>query len=243
MSRILRMEWTKLCTATGVGWYALGIVAGTVVAGALACVTTHSSHCAPRPCTVDAIRVSLSGIYVGQMPAVVLAILVVGNEYDSMTIRTTLAASPRRIAVVVAKAGVSAAFVLAASALALAAALITARLILPSRGFTAAHGYASLLSLADGPTRHAYLGTLVRIGLVALLGLGVAVIVRHTGAAITTTMGLLYLPPIVALFVTDPPWPSRIRRYAPMTADLRLLAAYAVAAVVVGAILFWRRDA
>ena len=47
----------------------------------------------------------------------------------------------------------------------------------------------------------------------------------------------------VALFVTDPIWQERIRRYAPLTADGRLLAAYAGGALVLGAILFRRRDA
>ena len=242
MNRILRMEWTKLRTDPGTRWSALALIGGTVAASALACATADALHCAPRPCTVDATRISLTGVYLGQIPAVVLAILAVGNEYDSMMIRTTLAASPRRTALVVAKAAVTTMVVLAASAVALAATLAAARFILPARGFTPVNGYPALLSLADGATRHAYLKTVLYTGLVALLGLGLALIARHTGAAVTTTLGLLYVAPIVALLVTDPLWTERIRRYAPMTADLRVLAIYSGGALVVGTILLWRRD-
>jgi ABC-2 type transport system permease protein len=242
MSRTLRMEWTKLRTDPGVVWYALAFIAGTVAVTALACATTGPHDCTPRPCTVDAARISLSGLYLGQVPAVVLAVLVISNEYDSMMIRTTLAASPRRIALVLAKAAVTAVVVLTTAVVALAAALLTARLMLPARGFTAANGYPSLLSLADGPTVRAYLGAMTDTGLIALLALGLALITRHTAAAITTALGLLYVAPIVALFVTDPLWQDRIRRYAPMTAEPRVLAAYAAGGLVVGAMLFSRRD-
>jgi ABC-2 type transport system permease protein len=86
--------------------------------------------------------------------------------------------------------------------------------------------------------------------------------VRNIGAAIATSLGLLYTTPIAALFVTDPLWQGRIRRYSPMTAGLAIqntaaqpgqslepwaglgvLAAYAGVAAVVGAVLFRRRDA
>ena len=85
---------------------------------------------------------------------------------------------------------------------------------------------------------------------------------RHGGAALTTTLGLLYVAPVVALFVTDPLWQERIRKYAPMSAGLAVqdtvvpstspigpwaglgvLAAYAGEAIVTGAILFRYRDA
>jgi len=243
LSRIVHMEWTKLRTDPGSRWYALAVVGLTVAATVTACATTDIRDCAPRPCTVDTLRISLTGAWIGHVPAAVLAILVVGNEYDSGLIRTTLAASPRRIAIAVAKAGLGAAVALSGSAAGLALSVATARVMLPRRGFTVANGYAALPSLADGPTRSAYLDAVSATGLVAVLALSLALIARHTATAITTTLGLLYLAPLVALFVTDPVWQERIRRYAPLTADGRVLAAYAGGALVLGAILFHRRDA
>jgi ABC-2 type transport system permease protein len=243
MSRIVHMEWTKLRTDPGTRWYLLAIVGLTVAATATACATTDIRDCAPRPCTVDTVRLSLTGGWVGHIPAAVLAILVVGHEYDTGLIRTTLAASTRRIAIVGAKAGLSAAVVVVASAVGLATSLATARVMLPRRGFTAANGYPALPSLVDGATRSAFLHAVLTTGLVALLGLGLALIARHTATAITTTLGLLYLAPVVALLVPDPVWQERIRHYAPLTANGRLLAAYAGGVLVLGAILFRRRDA
>jgi ABC-2 type transport system permease protein len=256
------MEWTKLRTDPGTRWCTLALIAGTLAVSTLASWTTDALDCAPRPCTMDATRISLSGVYLGQIAAVVLAVLAISREYESMMIRTTLAASPRRSPLLLGKAGVAVATVAAIAILAGAATLITARLIMPGQGFTPANGYPLVLSLADEPTRRAYLGTVLYLSLVALLSLGIAAIVRHTGAAIATTLGLLYVTPIAALFVTDPLWQGRIRRYSPMTAGLAiqtttaqtgqpiapwvglgLLAAYAGAAVVAGAILFHRRDA
>jgi ABC-2 type transport system permease protein len=240
---IFHMEWTKLRTDPGSRWYVLAVVGLTVATTATACATTDIRDCAPRPCTVDTVRIGLTGAWIGYVPAAVLAILVISHEYDTGLIRTTLAASPRRVAIVLAKAGLGAAVTLAASAVGLALSMATARLMLPRRGFTAANGYPALPSLSDGPTRSAYLTAVSATGLVALLGLGLALIARHTATAITITLGLLYLAPVVALFVTDPVWQDRIRRYAPLTADRWLLAAYAGGALMFGAILFRRRDA
>jgi ABC-2 type transport system permease protein len=249
------MEWTKVRSDPGTRWNVAGLLAATIAVSALACWAADPLHCAPRPCTLDTTRISLTGVYLGQIPAVVLAVLIVTAEYDSMMIRTTLTAVPRRIAVLAAKAAVLLATVAVSAAAALTATWATARLVLPARGFTPLHGYASELSLADGPTRRAYAGTVLYFGLIAILGMGMALIVRSTGAAITTTLGLLYGGPVMSLFVTDPVWQERIRQYAPMSAGLSVqtshrpwvgigvLAAYAAAAAVIGAILFRRRDA
>jgi ABC-2 type transport system permease protein len=217
--RIVHMEWTKLRTDPGTRWYVLAVVGVTVATTATACATTDIRDCAPRPCTVDTVRIALAGAWIGYAPAAVLAILVIGHEYDTGLIRTTLAASPCRVPIVIAKAGLGAAVATAASAIGLALSVATARVTLPHRGFTAVNGYPALPSLFDGPTRSAYLHAVSATGLVALLGLGLALIARHIATAITTTLGLLYLAPVVALFVTDPVWQERIRRYAPVTAD------------------------
>jgi ABC-2 type transport system permease protein len=267
MRRALRMEWTKLGTDPGTRWWALALFITTVGGGVLAASTTHGLDCAPRPCTLDAARISLSGVWIGQIAAVVLAVLAAGAEFESMMIRTTLAAVPWRTLVVAAKGCVVAAAVAGVATAGLAATLVVARILLPTRGFTGANGYPRLLSLAAEPTRRAYLGSVAYLILVAVLGLGVTLAVRHTGAAISTVLGLLYGAPVANLFITDPAWQHRIRRYSPMMAGLSIqdtvavggsgagtraiapwtglgvLAAYAALAVLVGALLFHRRDA
>jgi ABC-2 type transport system permease protein len=248
------MEWTKLRTMPGTGWSLLALVAFTVAVGALAAASVDTAHCAPR-CEEDTARLTLAGVYLGQVAVVALAAQAVTAEYDAMMIRTTLAASPRRGTVLAAKALVVTAVVLGAGLLGVLGSWLAGRGILPGNGYPA-------LSLADEPTRRAFLGTVLYLGLIALLSLGVGAIVRHTAGAITAVLSALYVVPIVALLVSDPLWRDRLLKYAPMSAGLAiqatkgldalpvgpwaglgLLAGYAAAAVVSSAVLFKIRDA
>lgn len=239
------MEWTKVRTDPGTPWWALALILTTVAVGALTVATTDPLDCMPRPCTLDGTRLSLTGVYVGQIAAVVFAARIFADEYSAANIRQTLMACPRRGVVFAAKAGIVTITVAATAFVALGATYLTARGI-----------------PAGEATRRAYLGSVLYLCLVALLGLAVGAIVRHGGAAIATALSLLYVTPIASLFVTDPLWQARIRRYSPMTAGLAIqdtvahgaqpigpwaglgvLAAYTGAALVVGVVLFYRRDA
>jgi ABC-2 type transport system permease protein len=151
--------------------------------------------------------------------------------------------------------------VLAAGTLGVLGSLAAGRAILPGNGFTAANGYPPL-SLADGPTLRAAAGTVLYLGLVALLSVGVGTAVRDSAGAIVTVLTLLYVVPMIATFVTDPQWHERLEKLAPMTAGLMIqatrdlerlplrpwaglavLAAYAGAAMLLGVVLFATRDA
>ena len=192
-----------------------------------------STSCA-RGC--DATALALSGVYLGQSAVVVLAVLAITGEYHTGLIAVTLAAVPRRLTVFAAKATVVTATVLLAGSPAVAGSLLAGRILLPGNGFTAA------LSVADGPTLRTAAGTVLSLALVALLSFGLAAAVRHTATALTVVFGLLYLASILANLVTVEPWHTRIERLAPMTAGPGVLAAYAGAALVLGAVVFTIRD-
>ena len=66
----------------------------------------------------------------------ILAVLAVSAEYSTGMIRITLAAMPRRVTVLAAKAAVVTALILAAGAVAVAGSLLAGWLILPGHGFT-----------------------------------------------------------------------------------------------------------
>ncbi|WP_223291219.1 ABC transporter permease subunit [Streptomyces avicenniae] len=254
----LRAEWTKLRTAGGAGWLCLLAVALTVGVG---CGTARAVRCPDAGCGQDAVRLAMTGVTVGQAVVAVLAVLVVSGEYGTGMIRTTLTAVPNRLAVLGAKATVVTTVVLASGTVAVLASLLAARHILPGNGFTEAHGYAPL-SLADGPTLRAAVGSVLYLGLIAGLGLGVATAVREAGTAIGIVLGLLYLFPVVGQVVNDPEWQDQLQRIAPMTAGLAVqatvdlpgmpigpweglgvLAAWTTAALLVGGLLLRRRDA
>jgi ABC-2 type transport system permease protein len=255
----LRAEWTKVRTVPETGWL---VAATAVLTVAVAAAVVAVTRCAPgTACTADTTKLSLTGIEVGQAVVAVLAVLAIGSEYGTGMIRTTFTAMPRRLEVLVAKAAVLTGLVLPAAIISVAGSLLVGREMLPGRGFTAANGFA-LLSLAHGPTLRAALGSVLYLALVGLLSLGVAVIVRDSAVAIGTVLGLIYLAPIVALFIGNPVWQRRIERYAPTAAGLTVqdttgmrhlpigpwgglavLAIWAAAALLAGGLLLRLRDA
>src|SRR5205823_7918560 len=117
--------------------------------------------------------------------------LVIGGEYGTGMIRPTLAATPRRTAVLAAKAAVVTAAVLGAATLAVPASLLAGRLILPGHGFTAAN--AAALSLVDGAGLRAAAGSVLYLALIALLTLGAATALRDSATAVGLVLGLLYV--------------------------------------------------
>jgi ABC-2 type transport system permease protein len=254
----LHAEWTKLRTAPGTAWQLLAVIAATVALGAVADAATR---CPSTGCQIDPAKTSLTGIYLSQAIAVILAVQTVGGEYGTGMIRTTFTAMPRRTAVLVAKAAVVTGLTLAAGTIAVLGSVLAGRLILPGHGLTAAHGYPPL-SLGDGPVLRAAAGSALYLALIALLSLGVATAVRETAAAIGIVLGLLYIVPIVTAAVREPGWHRHLEQIAPMTAGLTVqdtiglrdlpigpwaglgvLAVWAAAALLTGGLLLRRRDA
>ncbi len=255
----LRAEWTKLRTISGPAWLLAGAVVLTV---AVSLAAVAANRCpAGTDCQVDTVKLSLTGIQFGQAVVAILAVLTISNEYSTGMIAVTLAAIPRRLAVLASKASILAALVLAAGAVAVLGSLLVGWLILPGHGFTAARGLAAL-SLASGPTLRAVVGSVLYLALIALLSLGVATMVRESAAAIGVVLGLLYVFPIVTAFIQNAVWKRRIERYSPTNAGLAIqattglrhlpigpweglgiLALWSLAALLAGAVLLRLRDA
>jgi ABC-2 type transport system permease protein len=255
----LHAEWTKLRTVSGPAWLLLGVVALTIAVSTAAVGATHCPQ--DLTCPVDTTKLSLTGVQLGQAVVAILAVLTISNEYGSGMIRTTLAAMPNRLAVLAAKAILVAALVLAAGAVAVFGSVLAAHLILPGHGFTAARGFHPVW-LSYGPTLRAACGSVLYLGLIALMSLGVAVIVRDSATSIGVVLALLYLFPIVLAFIGNPHWQHRLERWTPTVTGLTIqattglrslaispwgglgvLAIWAAAALVAGALALRLRDA
>jgi ABC-2 type transport system permease protein len=251
MRQALHAEWTKLRTVPGNGWLLLACVALTV---ALSITAAATVICPSTGRHLDPARVSLTGIDLGQAVVVILAVLAMSGEYSSGMIRVTLAAMPRRITVMGAKAAIVTGAVLATGSIAVLASVLAGQFILPGHGLS--------LSLADGSVLRAAAGSVLYLALIGLMSLGVVTAVRDAAVAIGVVLALLYLFPIFAQVVTDPDWQQRLQQIGPMTAGLAIqatiglhslpispwgglgvLAAWAVAALMVGGLLLWLRDA
>jgi ABC-2 type transport system permease protein len=258
MRTAVHAEWTKLRTVAGPGWLLLAATALTVALGA---GVSSAVTCPAVGCGIDATKNSLAGVQLGQAVIAILAVLIIGNEYSTGMIGSTLAAVPRRTTVLAAKAAVLTGAVLVAGSVAALASILAGRFILPGRGFTTAHGYPPL-SLADGPTLRATAGTVLYLALVALVSLGIATVVRDPAAAIGVVLGLLYLFPILAAVVANPHWQRHLRQISPSGAGLAIqdtiglrglplspwaglgvLAVWAAGALVAGGLLLRVRDA
>jgi ABC-2 type transport system permease protein len=262
MRQSLASEWTKLRTVSSTAWLVAAVIGCTVLLGSAMAASVDISQCpSPASCQEDTARLALAGVWLGQVAVVVLAVLTMTSEYDTGMIQTTLAATPRRGTVLLAKAAVVTATVLAGGTAGVIGSLAAGRAILPGNGFTDANGYPPL-SLADEPTLRAAGGTVLYLGLVALLSLGLGAVVRDTAGALLGVLTLLYLAPMVAALVGDAAWQARLQKVAPMTAGLAIqatrnleqlpigpwaglgvLAAYAGTAMLLGAVVLQVRDA
>jgi ABC-2 type transport system permease protein len=257
MGEAVHAEWTKLRTLASTYWLLLAAAALTV--GVSTAVVAASSY---QPNSYqDTPKLSLTGIYVGQAVVAVLAVMVISNEYSTGMMCTTLAATPRRLVVLGAKATTLTGLVLVAGLFAVGGSVVAGRVLLPGKGFTIPHGYPAL-SLGHGPTLRAAVGSVLYLVLIALLSLGVATVVRESATAIGAVLGLLYLFPLLAQLVSGPAWHRHLEQVAPMTAGLAIqattnlhnlpispwaglgvLTAWAGGLLVAGAVVFRLRDA
>jgi len=259
MSHAMRAEWTKLRTLPGTAWLLLGVVAATVIISAT--VSTSVSCSSTAACHADVTKLSLTGTYLGQAVVAIVAVLAFSGEYATGMIRTTLAAMPRRTTMLAAKAAVVTAVTLAAGVPAVLGSVLAGRLILPGHGYTPANGYPAL-SLANGTVLRAAAGTVLYLGLIALLSLGIATAVRDAAVAVGAVLGLLYLFPILTQLAGTPGVARHLQQIGPMTAGLEIqassglrglpispwaglgvLAAWAAAALLAGALVLRLRDA
>lgn len=241
----LHAEWTKLRTLAGTKWLLLGVIVTTVGLGAVASAAVPAAQ--PG---LDAAKVSLTGVGLGQTVVAVLAVLSVSSEYGSGMIHLTFTAMPRRLLVLAAKS-----VVVSGPVLVIAAAAVLGSV-------QAGHFHYPELSITDGPVLRAAVGSALYLVLIGLLSVGIAALVRDSALAIGVVLGLVYLFPIVAQVVSNPDWYRHLQQIAPMTAGLAVqttvnvtaqpiapwaglgvLAAWAFGALLLGGVVVRVRDA
>ncbi|MGH3875419.1 MAG: ABC transporter permease subunit [Actinophytocola sp.] len=139
----------------------------------------------------DTPRMTLSGVLIGLLAIVTLAVLFVTSEYKRGMIHLTFAASPRRGRVLAAKAFVLGTATFGAGLVASFGAYLLAAPILRSNGIHPG-------SLSDTAVLRAVVGTAALLAVIAVFSLGVATILRRSAASITVVLLLLLVPQIVA---------------------------------------------
>jgi ABC-type transport system involved in multi-copper enzyme maturation permease subunit len=143
----------------------------------------------------------LTGVFIGLIVLIVLATMFITAEYRRGLIRTTLAASPRRDRVLLAKASVVAGVTFVAGAIACTVAIVLGNHILRVNG-NYVYPAGTLTQL------RVILGTAALLALVAVFALAVGTALRRSAGAITAVIAVIIVPYILATASALPTGPS-----------------------------------
>ena len=182
---VAQMEWLKLRSVRSTWWTLLVFAAGMV---GLAILVMRGQHTSP---SFDPTNDSFAGLAIGQLALGVLGVLAVTSEFSSGMIRATFAAAPRRPLVLAAKAAIVALVALVAGEILAFVAFGLGQAVLQSQFPHAALGQPGVL--------RAVLMAGAYPALIALIGLGLGAIIRHTAGAISAVVGVLFVLPLILL--------------------------------------------
>src|SRR3984957_14571401 len=208
-SRILQSEGTKLRTLPSTWRTAVMAVTIAIGLGAILCISqanqwatmTHAQRA-----SFDPTACSLGGFFlVGAVLLGALAVRTVTAEYSTGMIRSTFTAMPRRRLVLAAKAAVTAAFVFPVALLTAVVSFEVGQRIFAGKHLQVTLGHPGVLQAV-------VFGALA-VSLIAIIGVGLGGLIRHTAAA-TTALVLV----IVGGVTLGQLLPAGLRQYVPGTA-------------------------
>ncbi|WP_327731815.1 ABC transporter permease [Streptomyces sp. NBC_00487] len=219
--RVLRSEWAKFWSLRS-SWITLGVALVLLVLfGAIASytyspdVTTDAGPPGPGSGGGDAVSLALTGVTFASLAVGVLGVLLSAGEYSTGMIRSTLAAVPRRLPVLWSKSAVIGVIALALTTLGALAAF--------QLGVPGLDGEKISLSLGDDGVLRSLAGAGVYLGLVAVFGVALGVLLRSSAGAIAALVGILLILPGLATLLPDS-WYDTITPYFPSNAGSAIYA-------------------
>jgi ABC-2 type transport system permease protein len=213
--RVIRSEWTKLYSVRSTLWSLLAAVFFTIMLPVLFAlvISAHWSHMRPGQQAQhhDPLTIALAGVNLSQLAISILGVLVITGEYSTGMIRSTMAAVPKRLPALWAKAIVF--------------ALVTFVLMVPSVFIAyfasqAIVGHIALLhtSLSDPGVVRTVLGGALYLTVFGVFALALGAITRNTAAGIASIVALFFvIPPILELGLPAS-WNNAISPYLPSNA-------------------------
>jgi ABC-type transport system involved in multi-copper enzyme maturation permease subunit len=217
---VVRSEWTKLWSLRSTPLALLiATVLGVGLGAAISAATgSHYAHAdLQTKLTWDPTSNSLDGLGIAQLAIVILGIVVVSGEYSSGAIRTTLTAVPHRTRVLAAKAVVYTAVALVLSEILAFVAFLLGQQIIS--------GHAPDATLADPTVLRAVVGAGLYLAALALLGVAVGALLRHSAAAIASVVAILFVLPGIGQALPAS-WRHPIEKYWPTQAGNQVLQVY-----------------
>jgi ABC-2 type transport system permease protein len=246
---VARMEWRKLRSVRST-WWTLAVFAAGMVGLAILIGLKTPAH---PGAGYDPTENGFAGLAVGQLALGTLGVLALSTEFTSGSIRATFAAVPRRGWVLAAKAVVIAAVALGAGEVLAFASFAIGQAAVPHSDVHAALGQPGVL--------RAVLMAGAYPALIALIGLGLGALIRHTAGAISAVVGVLFVLPLILLpfgtsiqnsvgqFLPMPIAENSLTAVKPVAHALpagvgfALLVGYAAVALAAGGWALARRDA
>ncbi|RBY79769.1 ABC transporter permease [Geodermatophilus sp. TF02-6] len=248
----LRAEWIKFWTVRSTPW-SLGAML-VLGAGLTTLVCALSADALAREDLGEPVGAFVTwGIVFAQVTAVVLGALVVTGEYGTGMVRATLTATPRRGAVLAAKAVVLASTLFVAGTLTALAGWLGGNWFLDRAGVG--------LALTDDGVLRALFGSGLYMAGLGLFAAAVGLLVRHTAAALSIVLGLVFVVGNLVM-VLPGAWGEWTTKLMPGNAGSRIatpesfnplllgpwvgfavFAAEVAAVLAVAAVTFTRRDA
>lgn len=252
VTNVARSEIAKVLTLRSTAIiFGLTVVASLVVTG----LVTHAALHHVPPFGYDPTQSSLTGMITVALAGGVFGALLITGEYSSGTIRTTLAATPKRPLLLGTKMVVTATLTVVFCEVLSFLSFFLGQAILSGGGAPSAN-------LGSPGALRAVVMTGLFIALLALMSFGLGLIFRSTAAAIAGFAGVVFVLPLVVHGISEPSLryvPSNILTNSIMATvsqrpggidpplapavGLALMALYAAIALAVGAVLFVRRDA
>jgi ABC-2 type transport system permease protein len=258
---ILRGEWRKLLSLRST-WWVLGATVVLITGVSLAVAASMNAMAAdpvtaPALATTNGAEVVSGGFQIGMLTIAVLGALLITGEYSTGMIRSTFAAVPTRVPVLIAKAIALSVLTTAVAGVSIALSYVVTMPQLAQHHLVPA--------LDDARTWQVFGGTVYFLIAAALFSLGVGTLLRSSAGAITVALTVLLLLPGVLAFISLD-WVETIARYLPLPASgaflggsedslssggeqltagtgLLVIAAYALVPLLAGAVVLRRRDA
>jgi ABC-2 type transport system permease protein len=253
----LRSEVTKIRSVRSTYWTMIVLLVITIGIGALVSWLTGShwnQASASQKAGFDPTSNALVGLFFGQFVIVVLGAMTITSEYSTGMIRTTLAAMPRRGVFLLAKGLVFTVVALVIGEIASFVAFFLGQALL---------GTASVhisTTLGAPHVLRAVVGGGLFIAACGLFAFGIGTLVRHTAAAISIAIGVLFVVPIIVNFLPGS-WNNDIMRWLPSEGgaaiwrttqaahewpawgEFSVFLGYTALVLIAGYIVFRRRDA
>ncbi len=205
-------EWTKIRSVRSTFWTLILFVIITIGLTALFSWLSASHWTGPRAPARDATILADpvgfifgAGIGLGQLTICVLGVLVMTAEYSTGVIRASLLAVPKRLPMLAAKIAVFGAVMIVLAEIVAFGSFVVGSTILHSR---------VAVSLSDAGVLRATVGAGLYLTVLGLFSLAVGGLIRHTAGAISITIGVVLVLPILAGLLPGS-WGAHINAYLP----------------------------